>query len=154
MKKTILTILLCVWMVLSFTGCGSNKTVEEKFEPTEINGISMTIKDGTLTNKEVTVIINDTNGKGTYVYGTEFWIEKKEDDNWVSPEKTDNNCAFTQVAYYVGDDGLLEFNQNWECMYGKLKKGTYRLVKSTFLESDIPITEDEEKYFSVEFTIE
>ena len=154
MKKTILTILLCGVMVLGITGCGSNKKVEEKFSPTELNGISMAIKEGTLTEKGVTVIIKDTNGKGTYVYGTEFRIDKKENNNWIKPKETGNNCGFTEVAYYVDDDGFLEFEQNWECMYGKLEKGTYRLVKNTFLESDTPITDDEIKYFSVEFTIE
>ena len=154
MKKTILTILLCGVMVLGITGCGSNKKVEEKFSPTEITGISMAIKEGTLTEKGVTVIIKDTNGKGTYVYGTEFRIDKKENNNWIKPKEIGNNCGFTEVAYYVDDDGFLEFEQNWECMYGKLEKGTYRLVKNTFLESDTSITEDEIKYFSVEFTIE
>lgn len=154
MKKKILTIILCVVVSLGLVGCDSNKDEKPQFRPTEIDGISMAIKEGTLTETGVTVIIKDTNGKGTYVYGTEFSIEKKENDQWVKPKRTGDNCAFTLMAYYVGDDGLLEFNQNWECMYGKLEKGTYRLVKSTFLESDIPITEDKVKYFSVEFTIE
>lgn len=119
----------------------------------EIPGISMTIRDGTLTEKSATVVIKDTNGKGTYVYGTEFRIEKNENNNWVKPKETGNNCGFTMMAYYVNDDGFLEFEQNWECMYSSLEKGNYRLVKSTALSNDTPITEDEVKYFSVEFTI-
>ena len=153
MKKTILTILLCGVMMLGMTGCGSNKKVEEKFNPTEIDGISMAIKEGTLTEKGVTVIIKDTNGKGTYFYGTEFRIDKKENDNWIKPKETGNNCGFNSIAYYVDDDGFLEFEQNWECMYGELETGNYRLVKSTALSKDTPITEDEIKYFSIEFTI-
>ncbi len=145
MKKTILIIILYVILMICMTGCGSNKKVE---------GISIAIKEGTLNKKSATVIINDTNGKGTYVYGTEFRIDKKENDNWVKQKETGNNCGFTEMAYYVNDIGLLEFEQNWECMYGELEKGTYRLVKSTSLESNIPITENEIKYFSVEFTIE
>lgn len=128
--------------------------IEEKFQPTEIDGISMSIKEGTLTNKGATIIIKDTNGKGKYVYGTSFRIDKKVDDKWIALQTTDNNCAFTSMAYYVDDNGYLEFNQNWNCMYSSLENGTYRLVKYTFLESDIPITEEEHKYFSVEFTIE
>ena len=131
-----------------------NDEIESKFETTEIDGISMFIKEGTLTNKGATIIIKDINGKGKYVYGTSFRIDKKVNDKWVKPKTTDNNCAFTSMAYYVDDNGYLEFNQNWNCMYSSLEKGTYRLVKYTFLESDIPITEDEHKYFSVEFVIE
>lgn len=120
----------------------------------EIDGISMTIKEGTLTNKSATIIIKDTNGKEKYVYGTSFRIDKKVDGKWEGLQTTVNNCAFTSLAYYVDDNGYLEFNQNWNCMYSSLEKGTYRLVKYTFLENDIPITEEEHKYFSVEFTIE
>lgn len=128
--------------------------IETKFEPTEIDGISMSIKEGTLTNKGATIIIKDTNGKGKYVYGTSFRVDKYVNGKWVEPQTTDNNCAFTSMAYYVDDNGYLEFNQNWNCMYSSLEKGTYRLVKYTFLESDTPITEEELKYFSIEFTIE
>lgn len=154
MKKTILTILLCGVMIFGITSCSSSEKEDKKFSPTEIDGVSMAIKEGTLTETGVTVIIKDTNGKGTYVYGTEFRIDKKENDNWLKLKETGNNCAFTLIAYHVDDDGFLEFEQNWECMYGKLEKGTYRLVKSTFLGADIPITEDKIKYFSVEFIIE
>lgn len=131
-----------------------NNEIESKFEPTEIDGISMSIKKGTLTNKSATIIIKDKNGKGKYVYGTSFRIDKKVNGKWVEPKTTDNNCAFNLMAYYVDDNGYLEFNQDWDCMYSSLEKGTYRLVKYTFLESETPITEEDHKYFSVEFNIE
>ena len=44
--------------------------------------------------------------------------------------------------------------QNWDCMYGSLEAGTYRLVKDISLQSDIPITDNDKKYISVEFVIE
>ena len=133
-----------------------NSEIESIFYPDyyEIDGISMSIKEGTLTNKSATIIIKDTNGKGKYVYGTSFRIDKKVDSKWIKPQTTDNNCAFTSMAYYVDDNGYLEFNQDWNCMYSSLEKGTYRLVKYTFLESDTPITEEDHKYFSVEFNIQ
>lgn len=153
MKKAILTILLWGILVIGLTGCTSNEEIDKKMAPTEIDGVSMSIKEGTLTDKGVTIIIKDINGKGKYVYGTEFRVDKSENGNWFKVKEIDNNCGFNQMAYYVDDDGLLEFEQNWECMYGKLEKGKYRLVKDTSLESDEPITNDDYKYFSVEFTI-
>jgi uncharacterized membrane protein len=120
----------------------------------EVEGITMTIKEGTLTDKGATVIIKDTNAPGTYIHGQSFRIDKKEKGKWITPKTTDNNCAFNSMAYHVDKNGYLEFNQNWDCMYSSLEKGTYRLVKYTFLQRDIPISEDEHKYFSVEFTIE
>ena len=154
MKKRILTILLCTIFSLTISGCTRDEKINENFEPTEIDGISMAIKENSLTNEEATVIIKDTNGKGTYVYGNSFRIDKKENNNWVTPKETGENCGFDLIAYYVNDEGILELKQNWECMYGSLDAGTYRLVKDIFLESDTPSTEINKKYISVEFTIE
>ena len=152
MKKKILSILLMVILVVGLTGCGSKKNENEN-EPQKLAGISMTIKEGSLTNKSATVIIKDTNGKGTYVYGKPFRIDKKENGKWVTLKEINDDCAFILKAYYVDNDGLLELDQDWECMYGELEKGTYRLVKYTFLNSDTPVTDDDHRYFSVEFTI-
>lgn len=137
-----------------FTCAIKYNTIEEKYEPTEIDGVTMTIKEGTLTHKRATIIIKDENGKGKYVYGTSFRIDKKVDGKWVSPKRTNNTCAFNSMAYFVDDNGYLEFEQDWDCMYSSLENGTYRLVKDTFLESSTPITEKDIKYFSVEFTID
>ena len=154
MKKRILTIFLCAIFIFTISGCTRDEKISENFEPTEIDGISMAIKENSLTNEEATVIIKDTNGKGTYVNGNSFRIDKKENDNWVTPKETGKNCGFDLIAYYVNDEGILEMKQNWECMHGSLDKGTYRLVKDIFLESDTPSTEINKKYISVEFTIE
>ena len=165
MKKKILIITgIIIVIIIAVIGLQSNLLKKEevkgndnsKYYPDyyEVEGITMSIKEGTLTDKGATVIIKDTNGSGTYIHGQSFRIDKKEDGKWVKPKTTDNNCGFNSMAYYVDKDGYLEFNQNWDCMYSSLEKGTYRLVKYTFLQSDIPITDEDHKYFSVEFTIE
>ena len=145
-------------MLLSISGCGSNQKLEtpaDKLnEPTQIDGIYMTIKDGTLTRKDATLIIKDTNGSGTYVYGGSFRIDKNENGNWVTLKEIGNKCSVTLQPLYVDENGILEMYQSWECSYGNLDSGTYRLVKEIFLQSDIPITDEELKYISVEFSIE
>lgn len=151
MKKIKSYILLLISVFL-LTSCNSNTSMNENFKPTEVEGISMKIKD--LTDKGATVIINDINKKGTYIYGESFRIDKKENGSWSELEETGNNCAFNSIAYYVNDDGVLEMNQNWNCMYGSLEVGEYRLVKDIILESDKPTTDDDKKYISVEFRIE
>lgn len=146
------------FILLSISGCSSNQKTEtppnELNEPTQIEGISMTIKDGTLARDGATLIIEDTNGSGTYVYGGSFRIDKSENGNWVALEETGNSCSFTAQPLYVDENGILEMYQNWDCSYGELDRGTYRLVKDIFLQSDIPITDEDLKYISVEFTIE
>ena len=53
MKKTIFTILVCGFMVLGLTGCGTNKNEfdigkESNIEIVE-KGVSLTVKENTLT---------------------------------------------------------------------------------------------------------
>ena len=153
MKKTIPAILLCSILLIGTSGCGMKATIKENAELNETEGVSMTIKKGTLTKTSATVIIHDINGKGTYIYGEAFRIDQKVNGVWKEVEKTKGNYAFNAMAYYVDNKGKLELKQNWSHIYGKLKKGEYRLVKDTFLTSDIPVTDNDKLYFSVEFII-
>ncbi len=137
-------------MVLFITGCSSQKVKPKVHYVEEIKGITMKIKDGTLNKDGATIIINDTNGERTYAYSDEFSLEMKKDNDWETLEETGNECPVKPRLYYVDAEGYLELNQNWECMYGSLKKGTYRLIKSTYLTSN----EEDKKYFAVEFALE
>ena len=150
--KKVLTCLLCVTIALGVVGCRTNKNIEnieKQYEPIEIDGISIELKNGTLSNKSVEIIIKDTNGSDKYRYGSGFRIDKKEKDNWVKLKGTGNDCSATLAAYNVNENGILEMKQDWECMYGKLDQGTYRLVKDIFLTKDNQNT----KYIAVEFVI-
>lgn len=153
MKKTILTILLCWVIMLVLAGCGPKTTIKDKAELNEIDGVSMTIEKDTLTRTSATIIISDY-GKETNVYGEFYRIDKKENDEWKEVKKAHTNYGFNEMAYFVDEDGKLEFKCDWEYMYGKLDKGEYRLVKSAFPNLERAITDDDISYFSVEFTIE
>lgn len=153
MKKMILTILLCLFMIFGLTGCFSTEEVEEDFYPTEVDGISMAFKTGTFTPTGAKIIIKDTNGPDAYLYGEEFYIEKKENENWVKLENKCDNCAFLMIGHGVDGDGLLELNQIWGDMYGELEKGTYRLVK-WISPGHKNTTTKEDKSISLEFTID
>lgn len=158
MKKKILFTLFCGIIVLGFTSCGIKTTIKENAELNEADGVSMTIKKGTLTRKSATVVISDTNGKEANIYGSDFRVDKKENEEWKEVEKSHNDYAFNDMAYYVDDEGKLEFVCNWEYMYGKLENGEYRIVKYTFPNTvtypDRTITESDKLYFSVEFIID
>lgn len=127
----------------------------EKVESRSLNSmVDIQIKEGTLTKTGATVIIKE---KKDYdiSYGEPFWIEKystKARDF----EKLDiigDNCAFILPAYGSSPSKPLELKQNWECMYGALSEGYYRLVKEVFFESDTPVDEDDAYYIWVEFEI-
>ena len=104
----------------------------------------MTIMDDTLTPTGAKVIIHDTNEE-KYVYGEEFFLEKKEEGVWKRLNPIVDNYGFNEIGYLVGDSNKLGMVQDWTDIYGALGKGEYRLVKNVF--------DDGYKYFSVEFVI-
>lgn len=106
-------------------------------------GISMIIKEGSLTKTTATIIIIDTTGKDN-TYGSSYRIDEFINNKW-SPREIifKGNHGWTSIGYLVGDDNKLEMNMNWEKLYGELDKGKYRIVK-----------EVNNKYLFVEFQID
>lgn len=117
--------------------------------------VDMRIKEGTLTNTGVTVIIT---GKEDYniSYGEPFWLEKYDSKNnyYKKMDMSGDNCGFILPAYSVTLNKPRELYQDFSCMYGKLSKGQYRLVKDVDFDSDRPIEEKDTYYIWVEFSIE
>lgn len=117
--------------------------IENEYKVENLDGISMIIKDGTLTKTSATIIITDTTNKDN-TYGTYYRIDKFENNNWkVLDIIFKGNYAWTSIGYLVDKDNKLEMDINWKRLYGELDKGTYRIVK-----------EVNNKYFSVEFQID
>ncbi len=150
-NKLLVCLLLVVISVL-LIGCSSTKfIVKENSKLNELNGVSMTIKEGTLTRVSATIVITDLSGKDN-TYGSQYRIDKKDNDIW-EPLKTIDGKDWTEVAwnligYNVDKNNTLEMNINWENLYGKLENGEYRIVKDTLSSGGL-----EKYYFSVEFMI-
>lgn len=151
MKKTILTILLCGVMVLGMTGCGKQKNEFDIGNKSDIkisqNDVIMTIKEGTLTNKSATLVLTNNSAKN-FQYGTPYEIEIKKDGEW---HKINVELDFDLPAFQLSSKESKEFELDWENGYGKLAKGTYRIIKGINYEYE------EGKYetfnVAVEFTI-
>lgn len=115
----------------------------------DLEGISMSIKEGTLTNTSATIVITDLS-KRENIYGDAYRIDKKVNGNW---EKLDiifeGNYGWNSIGYTIGKDKKLEFSLNWETLYGKLAKGEYRIVKDTS-----EAGEGTTHYLTVEFVID
>ena len=152
MKKAILTILLCGVMVLGMTGCGKSKNEFDIGNKSDIkvsqNDVIMTIKEGTLTNKSATLILTNNSDKN-FQYGTPYEIEIKKDGEW---HKINVELYFTMPAFQLSSKESKEIELDWENGYGKLAKGTYRIIKG------IDYEYEEGKYetfnVAVEFNIE
>lgn len=115
------------------------------------NLVDVSIKEGTLTKEGVTIIINE---KEDYdiTYGESFILKKYNSETYTYEEMKEigNNCAFNMIGYNSSPDKPLVLNQNWSCMYGKLDKGKYQLIKDAIFSTYNPSN----PYISVEFEIE
>ena len=129
MKKTILTILLCGVMLLGMTGCGKQKNEFDIGNKSDIkisqNDVIMTIKEGTLTNKSATLVLTNNSDKN-FQYGNTYEIEIKKDGEW---HKINVELYFDMPAFPLSSKESKEIELDWENGYGKLAKGTYRIIK-------------------------
>ena len=129
MKKTILTILLCGVMVLGMTGCGKQKNEFDIGNKSDIkisqNDVIMTIKKGTLTNKSATLVLTNNSDKN-FQYGNPYEIEIRKDGEW---HKINVELNFDMPAFPLSSKESKEIELDWENGYGKLAKGTYRIIK-------------------------
>ena len=129
MKKTILTILLCGVMVLGITGCGNSKNEFDVGKKSNIqisqNDVSLSIKDGTLKNTSATLVLTNNSDKD-FQYGNPYEIEIKKDGEW---HKTNVELDFNLPVFVLKSKETKEIELNWENGYGKLAKGTYRIIK-------------------------
>ena len=151
MKKIILMILLCGFMVLEMTGCRKQKNEFDIGNKSDIkvlqNAVIMTIKEGTLTNKSATLVLTN-NSDNNFQYGEPYEIEIKKDGKW---HKINVELYFNLLISLLPSKESKEIKLDWENGYGKLAKGTYRIIKKI----DYEYEEGKYKFFNVavEFTI-
>ncbi|MDD3392166.1 MAG: hypothetical protein PHE54_01285 [Bacilli bacterium] len=154
MIKTIKICLICICCFSLF--CCSNNTIDlgakSEYETTD-NLISMSIKEGTLTNIGVTVIlVNNTDND--YIYGDPYLIECKRNNTWYEINPI-SEMVFNMIGYSLKANKAVEVDINWKSAYGPLPSGTYRIIKSVYLmnnQTDDEIN-NEKLYISSEFTI-
>lgn len=151
MKKMVFVILLCGVMVLAMTGCKNVKNKLDIGNKSDIkvsqNDVMMTIKDGTLTNKSVTLILTN-NSDRKIQYGNPYEIEIKKNDEW---HKINAELNFTLQLFILESKEKNEFKLNFEDGYGKLPPGTYRVIKKIDKEKEDGVFDS--FYVSAEFTI-
>ena len=106
-----------------------------------LEGVTMKLKDNTLTKSGATIIITDNN-KVKYTYEEYYKLEKRIDHIWYEL-KLKGDAVFNEMGYLVDDNNELEMDIDWSKTYGNLTSGKYRIIKRIY--------DGEYKYFSVEF---
>lgn len=147
--KKILFILFCCVLVLSITGCGSSKNDFEVGDKSDVqisdNGVSLSIKDGTLKNTGGTLVLKNSIDS-TLFYDDVYEMEIRQDNEW---HKINIEANFNGPLWELKGNSQEDIELNWEHIYGKLAPGEYRIVKEVYFENE----EDQKFYIAVEFEI-
>ena len=152
MKKILWSILLLGIMTLGVLGCEKSKNELDIGNKSNIkisqNDVIMTVKEGTLTNKSATLVLTNYSDKN-FQYGNPYEIEIKKDGEW---HKINVELNFDIPAFQLPAKESKEIKLDWEIGYGKLAKGTYRIIKGI----DYKVEEGKYETFNVaaEFTID
>ena len=127
MRKKVWIIVGILIVVIGIIVIGVWTSQANEQETNQVDGVSIKIKEGTLTNTGATIIITDTTNKN-YLYGEPYRIDKKENGKWKEAPKVIDDAIFIEPAYYPDENNEIVREINWEWIYGKLQSGTYRFV--------------------------
>lgn len=105
---------------------GITEYKESSYIPTEVENVSMSISDISLTG--ATITIKDTN-KNPYTYGEWYKIEKLVNDKWYELKTNIENYGFNDIGYLPDESNKVKFVIDWENLYGELSLGSYRILK-------------------------
>jgi len=129
----------------------TTKVPEEKAEANL--GITLTAENVTSTG--LTLICTQAGGDitGELQTGSYYKLEQWVDDFiWVEVPYLVENIGWTEETYPIKEGSTMQWEINWDNIYGELPAGIYRLEK-TILDVRTPGDYDTMKYY-VEFTIE
>ena len=127
MRKKVWIIVGILIVVIGIIAIGVWQGHSNNQKMNQVDGVSIKIKEGTLTNTGATIIITDTTNKD-YSYGEPYRIDKKENGKWREAPKVIKDAFFNEPAYLPDENNEIVREINWEWIYGKLKPGTYRFV--------------------------
>lgn len=123
------------------------------YENDDVNNkkISMSIKNNTLTNNGMTLVMKN-NANQTYHYGSEYSLEKYENGKFITYEPKDP-LSWNAILYNIKVNEEKEEVIEWSYGYDKLKSGKYRLVRHFTSEENLPYSSNVAEKFYVEFEI-
>ena len=136
MKKTIFIVLLCDIILIGLVGCtqseiGGNYIGEEStVEIATDSDVTLSIKEGTLTNTGATIVLTNTSNKE----GVWHVINVQR--------------IFETPLLHLKNGETKEIELNWKGSYGELENGTYRIIKG------IDYEYEENKYESFRVAVE
>lgn len=144
MNKRLILILVFVLMI---TGCGNSNSTEEQTgadsqnnekgiyvsdEESKISEIALSFSLKNISPTGATLVFEQYDAdapKGELYYGEEYVIEVKKNGKWEKVPTVIENPAFNLVAMTIKLGDTVESKLDWECQYGELEPGEYRIGK-------------------------
>lgn len=116
-----------------------------------LNEVTMTIKQGTVSATKLTVIIENPSSSDC-IFGEFFDLEKKINGMWYKvPVTIDGDYGFNSIGYDLPSGDTREWTVDWKWLYGSLEPGEYRIIKDIL---DFRETGDYDTYYlAAEFII-
>lgn len=121
------------------------------YNENDIDGVAMKLIDNT--NTSVTIELLNTSDLDIQ-YGDAYTLEAKDHETgeWFRVNTIIDNYAFNSLAYTTQKGTPSTIDIDFEWLYGKLAKGTYRIVKE--LQEIKPTDGFVKHWYSVEFVVE
>ena len=134
-------------MCFLLVGCGINNIGKKSNIELSENGISLSIKENTLTSTSVTLIYKNDSDKNVR-YGEDYHIEIKKEGEW---HYINAELVFNTPLWTLEPKSSVELELDWEHSYGELYSGEYRIVKGYNIETSDGKVENYN--VAVEFTL-
>ncbi len=141
MKKVLLSIFICVLII---TGC-TNKFSKKEERIYGLEGVTLSLNS--FSNTEASLTLKNES-EHTLYYGEEYFIQENQNNEWIDLELLNENIVHP-ILHILKPNNDFAINMKWEQVYGTLKNGKYRLVKSVALDEKLK----ENYYITCEFEI-
>lgn len=104
----------------------TSEQMNEMIEKRNMDKVSISIKEGTLTKDGTIIIITDMNDY-PYDYGNNFNIQELKNGKWHDIQENDTYFSSNDFNYKIKENRQAEIQLNWKDRYGELKAGHYKL---------------------------
>lgn len=127
MRKRFFAVLMM--LTLALTACGGDEYITVFNEVNTVEGVSMTVKDGSVKPSRATFIISNDSAEDVLFDPVEFHLEEKNNDGvWEENIGTRVSEWKRETTETISAGTSIEKEVNWKGLCGGIGSGEYRMV--------------------------
>ena len=127
MRKKLFAVLMI--LTLALTACGGDKYNTVFTEVNTLEGVTMTLKEGTLRSSRATFVIANHSDEDVFLDPIEFHLEKKTRDGiWEENIGTRVSEWKRESTETISAGTAIEREVDWKGLCGGINSGEYRVV--------------------------